>query len=215
LENLVERFGRFFPAGTVLFQEGEAGQEMYVIHSGKVELSRYLLDRSTVLAVLEPGEFFGEMAIVNQRPRSATARCTEDSWLLVIDSETFEMMVRTRVEIAIRLIRTLAGRLQRANEQIEILLVRDANHRVVRALRVLADEMGQRMPDGLAVHIPVAMETLAGRVGLDEDQVEEVLGNLAQARLVLRYEAGGLVLPEVGRLVDFLEYLELKERFAR
>jgi len=214
MENLVEKFGRFFPAGTLLFQEGEAGEEMFVIYSGKVELSRFFQDRSTVLAVLEPGEFFGEMAIVNQRPRSATARVLEDSWLLVIDSATFETMVRTRVEIAVRLIRTLAGRLQRANEQIEILLVRDSNHRVVRALRSLADELGRRMPDGLAVFIPVSLETLSGRVGLGEDEVEAILANLRGARLVSDAE-GGFVVPEVGRLVDFLEYLELRERFAR
>ena len=65
------------------------------------------------------------------------------------------------------------------------------------------------------MHIPVAMETVAGRVGLEEWQVEEILANLAQAHLVMRAEGGGLVVPEVGRLVDFLEYLELKERFAR
>jgi len=214
MENLVEKFGRYFPAGTLLFQEGEPGQEMFVVYSGKVELSRYFQDRSTVLAVLEPGEFFGEMAIVNQRPRSATARVLEDAWLLVIDSATFETMVRTRVEIAVRLITTLAGRLQRANEQIEILLVRDSNHRVVRALRSLADEIGRRMPDGLAVFIPVSLETLAGRVGLTEEEVETILTNLRGARLVGDAE-GGLVVPEVGRLVDFLEYLELRERFAR
>jgi hypothetical protein len=85
---------------------------------------------------------------------------------------------------------------------------------VVRCLRSLADELGQRMPDGLAVYIPVTYETLAGRVGLDEEELDRVLANLQQARLVEHAE-GGVVIPEVGRLVDFLEYLELRERFSR
>lgn len=74
-------------------------------------------EHERVLAVLPPGEFLGEMALLNGRPRSATAVVREPSRLLVIDSRTFEAMLRSRVEIAARMIRTLAARLERANHQ--------------------------------------------------------------------------------------------------
>lgn len=218
-DNLLERFGRAFPAGTVLFREGDAAQEMYVIHSGRVEVTRRIRDRSAVLAVLPPGEFFGEMAIINNRPRSATATVVEDAVLLVIDARTFEAMIRGKAEIAVRMIKALASRLDQANQQIELLLLRDTNHRVVHCLRSLAEQQGSTGPLGTETYIPVTLATLAGRVALDEAEVQEVLNRLRSARLVLpAREAGidgdGFVVPEVGRLVDFLEFLDMKERFG-
>src|SRR5438105_12720146 len=88
----LERFGKTFPAGTILFSEGDDGEEMYVIQSGRVQLTRMVRGREAHLATLPPGEFFGEMAIVNNQPRSATATVLEDAHLLVIDARTFEAM---------------------------------------------------------------------------------------------------------------------------
>jgi CRP/FNR family transcriptional regulator, cyclic AMP receptor protein len=206
----VERFGRFFPAGTVLFREGEPGREMYVVHSGKVSLSRRLGDREQIIALLPTGEFFGEMAILLARPRSATARVVEDAWLLVIDAKTFGAMLKTRAEIAARLVQTMAERLQRANQQIELLLLQDVNHRVVSCLRQLS-ERGTPVAGG-GVYLTLTRAELAGRVALPEEEVDEVLGRLAEARLCV-VEDDGVIVPEVGRLLDFLEFLEMKERF--
>ena len=189
---LLERFGRFYPAGTVLFHEGEAGKEMYVVHSGLVELTRRMKERDTVLALVRPGEFFGEMAIVNNRPRSASATVKEDSRILVIDSRTFEAMIRGKAEIAVRMIKALAGRLEQANQQIELLLLRDVNHRIVHCLRQLANSTGKLVDGGTGVLIPISLDTLAGRVALDEAQVIEVLERLGQARLVLTAADAGV-----------------------
>jgi CRP-like cAMP-binding protein len=218
-DQLLERFGRQFPAGTVLFREGDPGSEMYVIHAGRVQLSRQFRDRNTVLAVLPPGEFFGEMSIINNRPRSATAVVVEDATLLVIDPRTFEAMIRAKSEIAVRMIRTLSARLEQANQQIELLLLKDANHRVVQCLRRLAEQQGHQIQGSSAVYIPISLTALAGRVALDEPQVEEVLGRLEHARLVMPaphagIDGEGYVVPEVGRLVDFLEFLDMKDRFG-
>jgi CRP/FNR family transcriptional regulator, cyclic AMP receptor protein len=217
-DTLLDRFGKFFPAGHVLFREGDSGAEMYVVHSGSVELTRKLKDRDAVLAIVPPGEFFGEMAIVNNRPRSATATVKDDAWLLVIDSRTFEAMIRGKAEIAVRMIKQMAARLAHANLQIELLLLKDVNHRVVQCLRRLAETGGTQVEGG--VFLPLTLPALAGKVALDEDQVLEVLEKLRQARLVMTadeagYEGEGFVVPEVGRLVDFLEFLEMKERFGQ
>ena len=87
--DLLERFGRFYPAGSVIFHEGDPAAEMFVIHAGSVTLTRRLRDLDAVLAVLPAGEFFGEMAIVNNRPRSATAVVRRQARLLVIAGLTF------------------------------------------------------------------------------------------------------------------------------
>ena len=213
----LERYAHDYEAGTVLFREGDVGAEMYVIQSGEVEISRMVGDRRQSLAVLPPGEFFGEMAIVNDRPRSATATVRRRARLLVIDGHTFEAMLRGKTEIAVRMIKAMAGRLERANQQIELLLLKNSNHRVVQCLRQLADEHN---PDGGgAVYLPVAHAEISVRVALPPDEVLDILQRLSMARLVIHsseagIEGDGYVVPEVGRLLEFLEFLEVRDRFG-
>ena len=214
----LERFAHDYEAGTVLFREGDAGGEMYVIQSGEVEISRMVGERRQSLAVLPPGVFFGEMAIVNNRPRSATATVRRRARLLVIDGHTFEAMLRGKTEIAVRMIKAMAARLERANQQIELLLLKNSNHRVVQCLRQLADEHGAS--DGSpGVYLPVAHAEIAVRVALPPDEVLDILQRLGMARLILHssevgIEGDGYVVPEVGRLLEFLEFLELRDRFG-
>ncbi|HTJ46713.1 MAG TPA: Crp/Fnr family transcriptional regulator [Kofleriaceae bacterium] len=224
-DNLLERFARDYDAGTVLFREGDPGDFMYVVHAGEVEIRRKVGDHERVLAVLPAGEFFGEMALINQRPRSATAVVRVPSRLLVIEPRTFEAMIRGKTEIAVRMIKTLAARLERANNQIELLLLPSANHRVVQCLRRLAEE--QIAAAGAAaggnaenaIYLPVQLEDIASRVALPAHEVADIVERLYQSKLVVLAEDAGIegpgyVIPEVGRLLEFLEFLELKERFG-
>jgi len=93
-EALFQRFGKEFPMGTVLFREGDVGREMYVLQSGKISISKKVRDVEKVLAILGPGEFFGEMAIISNKPRNASATVEDDARVLVIDPRTFEAMIR-------------------------------------------------------------------------------------------------------------------------
>jgi CRP/FNR family transcriptional regulator, cyclic AMP receptor protein len=211
VSDLFERFGQTFPAGTVLFREGDPGEEMYVIQTGRVQLTRRVRGREAHLASLPPGEFFGEMAIVNNRPRSATATVLDESQLLVIDGRTFEAMVRGNAEIALRFIKKLAARLAQANSQVEVLLLQDLNHRVVHYLRHMAVTTGSS--DGPGVLVSASIEQMAEMVGASDGDVEACLKRLEQARLLTRDESGIHVF-EVGKLDQFLEFLEMKENFG-
>jgi len=208
---LFEKFGQEFPAGTVLFREGESGHEMYVIHHGSIRLTRGRGSLEQTLAILPPGEFFGEMAIVMDQPRTATATVEEDARLLVLDSTTFESMVRNNAEIALRIIRKMAHRLEAANTQVDILLRTEPNHRVVFALRTEAERNGT--PEGPGVRVSWTPETLSRRVGLPLPEVKSVLDRLARGRLVTPVPDGFLI-PQVGRLQDYLDFLDVKEKFG-
>ncbi len=213
LLSLYQKFCKLFPAGTVLFNEGDSGQEMYIIQSGLVQITRKVGTKETVLADLPAGEFFGEMAIINDKPRSATATAVEDSMMLVLDSMTFEAMIRGSSEIAVRIIKRLAGRLEQANRQIEMLLYKEPNHKVVCFLRQEAEISG--IPDAAGTAIPISEDEIAERVGLGANEVRSVVDRLVRARLLARSDEGNqLVIFEMGRLQDFLEFLEMKERFG-
>ena len=219
----LERFARDFPAGTVLFEEGQPGDYMYVVQSGEVEIRRQVGETERVLAILPTGEFFGEMAILNGRPRSATAVCKTNARLLVIEGKTFEAMMRARPEIALRIIKALATRLESANQHIELLLLPTPNHRVVQCLRHMAEEQlalaGAQVSHGSAILVPKGVEDVSARVGLPVHEVIDVVDRLRTARLVLLAEDAGIdgdgfIVPEVGRLLEFLEFLNLKDRFG-
>jgi len=98
----------------VIFEEGSTGSEMYLIHSGKVLLSvRQNETQQTPLVVLNPGDFFGEMALVDDSSRSATASAAEDDTeLIVMDRARFLFMVRQQPEFALSLMHTLCQRLR-------------------------------------------------------------------------------------------------------
>src|SRR5690606_26367153 len=102
-EQLFSRFGREFLAGTILFEEGEPGRELYVVHSGVVQIYKRVRDVEKALSRVGPGDCFGEMALLSNRPHNVSAAVIEDARLLVIDPRTFEAMIRGNMEIAVRL----------------------------------------------------------------------------------------------------------------
>ncbi len=210
-DKLYERFGREFPKGHALFKDGEAGKEMFVVQSGKVRIHKNVRDVEKVLAILGPGEFFGEMSILNNKPRSASATVEEPARLLVIDPKTFEAMVRGNAEIAVRLIKKLATRLQETDDQIENLLLRDHNSRVVHFLSHIAAKQGSQTAEGLQLEI--TLKDIAQKIGLEIEPVNEVMNKLIRSRLVKLTESG-VVIHDVNKLREFLEFLEMKEKFG-
>jgi CRP/FNR family cyclic AMP-dependent transcriptional regulator len=210
-DGLFERFGRTFPAGSIVFCEGDPGAELYVIQSGRVQLSRRVRGREMHLLTLAAGEFFGEMAIVNNKPRSATATALDEARMLVLDARTFEAMVRGNSEIAIRLVKKLAARLDSANQQVEKLLLQDLNHRLVHHLRHLAAAAGQA--DGAGVLVETTLDDLSNQLDAEPADLQKCLERLEQAKLV-RLDDSGLEIAAVGKLDQFLSFLDMKDRFG-
>src|SRR3954452_21045284 len=152
---LFQRFGKEFKRGEVLFREGEPGKEMYVVQAGKVNITKTVRGNEKILATLGAGEFFGEMSILNHKPRSAGATIHEDAKLLVIDPKTFEAMIRGNSEIAVRMIKKLADRLAEADSQIENLLLADPSSRVVHAILQACQSRGRQMEEGIEIDFAV------------------------------------------------------------
>jgi CRP-like cAMP-binding protein len=105
-----------FKAGDAVFLEGHPGAEMYIIEDGQVEIVRRRADEERRLMVLEPGDFFGEMSLLEDMPRTATARAVTDCRLLPVDASTFDLMLRDHPEVAIRIMRMLSRRLRQFDE---------------------------------------------------------------------------------------------------
>lgn len=210
-EALFQRFGKEFPSGTLLFREGDPGKEMYVLQSGTVAISKTVRDVEKMLAVLGPGEFFGEMAIISNKPRNASARVEEDARLLVIDPKTFEAMIRGNSEIAVRMIKKLAERLSDADAQIETLLLADPASRIVHHLLTACQTRGREVDAGIEVDFPV--RDLPRELSVGEPAIRYMLVRLERAGL-LELSGDRVTVGDTGNLFDYLRFLEMKWKFG-
>jgi len=122
-DQLFWKFGKDFPKGTLLFREGELGRNMFIIQKGKVQVRKRVGSGEKVLAELGEGEFFGEMALLMGMDRSATVEVIEDSKILVVTPETFESLLRSNIDIALKMLRKLAGRLRALNDHLEVAIL--------------------------------------------------------------------------------------------
>lgn len=210
-ETLFQRFGKEYPKSTVLFREGEPGKEMFVLQSGKVAISKNVRDVEKVLAILGPGEFFGEMAIISNKPRNATATVDEDAKVLVIDPKTFEGMIRGNSEIAIRMIKKLADRLSEADSQIENLLLTDPASRVVHHMMQVCQTRGRPMEEGIEIDFP--LRELPRLIGVGEPALRHVVNRLERSGMIER-SGDRLTVYDTARLHDYLQYLEMRWKFG-
>jgi CRP-like cAMP-binding protein len=105
-----------FADGEYIFREGDLGTEMYIIAEGKVEILNQMNGKEVVIAVLEKGDFFGEMSILEDMPRAASARALSATKLVQINGSTFDQMLRDNPEVAVRVMRKLSRRLRETDE---------------------------------------------------------------------------------------------------
>ncbi|UCD85670.1 MAG: Crp/Fnr family transcriptional regulator [Deltaproteobacteria bacterium] len=207
-EELLRIFGKDFPKGTVLFNEGEVSDEMYIIHEGKIKVSKKVRSAEKTLAIMSKGEFFGEMAILNRKPRSATVEVTEDSKLLVVTSKTLKTLLQKDVRIGIRLLLKLSSRLQEADDLIENLMLKDDESKVANTLIKLANEIGVKVKDG--VEIPIDPNHIVPKVGLDVERLKGVLAKFKKLEL-LRVSGKRIIIRELNMLQNFLRFMGWKE----
>ena len=109
--------------GDYIFREGDEGDEMYIIQTGRVSIQKVIAGKKTPISVLEKGDFFGEMSVLERLPRTADAEALEDADLITINSQTFGEMIRSNPEIAVRMLRKYSMRMREFSDQLELLLV--------------------------------------------------------------------------------------------
>ncbi len=204
---LFQKFGKDVFRGEVLFREGDKGSEMYVLQAGKIAITKRIRDVEQVIVSLGPGEFFGEMAIISNRPRNASATVEEDGRVLVIDSKTFETMIRGNSEIAFRMIKKLAERLSDADGKIENLLPTDPRGRVISRLLRRSQTHGKPVEEGIEVDL--GLRDAPSELGVPDSVVKRTLKDL-QALGIVDVHGQSVVIVDTARLFEYGQYLEVK-----
>ncbi len=181
----LERLGevtreRTYPKKCVILFEDDPGAALYVVGAGQVKVVLIGEDgREVILSVLGEGDFFGEMALIDDEPRSAHVIAMQDSSLLVLRREDFEQRLREAPTIALGLLRELSRRLRQADSKIGALALLDVNGRVARVLLQMADEN-----DGTTIARRVTHHTIAQMIGPSRETVSRTLKDLADQGLI-------------------------------
>ncbi len=167
---------RPFRRDEIVFRKGDAGRVMYIIISGRVRIFMTTEDEQEVsLAILGPGDFFGELAILDDKPRSASAIAMERSETLALSRDDFLAILREHVEIATAIMAVLSVRLRQADEQIENLIFLDIFGRVAKKLIDLSETHGVQTGDGVLINLRLTQRDLASLAGTTRESVNRVL----------------------------------------
>ncbi len=181
----LERFAevtreREYPKNSVILFEDDPGDALYVVSSGQVKVVLIGEDgREVILSVLGDGDFFGEMALIDDEPRSAHVIAMRDSQLLVLRRDDFQAQLEANPKIALKLLRVLVQRLRGADQKIGGLVLLDVNGRVARLLLDLADESG-----GPKITRRLTHHTIAQMIGSSRETVSRAMRELVDRGLI-------------------------------
>jgi CRP-like cAMP-binding protein len=186
--------------GHVIFTEGETGDRLFLVTEGKVKISRTAADgRENLLAVLGPGEMFGELSLFDPGPRTATATTVTEADLASLDHDDLRPLLLQRPEVALQLLQALAQRLRRTNEAMADLVFTDVPGRVSKALLDLAQRFGTPEGDTVRVTHDLTQEELAQLVGASRETVNKALSDFA-GRGWIRLDGRSVLLLDPERL---------------
>ena len=186
--------------GERLFAEGDAGDKLYIILSGKIKLTKAAPDgRENLLSVHGPGEMFGELSLFDPVPRTSSATAVTGARLAGLAHDDLRTWLLTRPEVAIHLLQALAQRLRRINEVKADLVFTDVPGRVAKALLDLSERFGVPTPDGVQVNHDLTQEELAQLVGASRETVNKALADFA-ARGWIQLAAKSVLVTDTDRL---------------
>lgn len=187
LERIAARWiYKTIPTGTLLFSAQQASDGAYVIVRGTIKLHVEQWDgRDVFIDIAGAGDVVGEMSIVENTGRSATAQTLEATDVLWIDRAAFQELLTAMPRVSQNLMRILSARLRAANERIQAFARLDVKLRVVRQLLIFADKYGKRREDGsVLIQIRLTQGDLADLIGATRERVNQGIGELRRAGLV-------------------------------
>ena len=186
--------------GSILFAEGDEGDQLYVIAEGKLKLGTSSGDgRENLLSILGPGEMFGELSLFDPGPRTSTATAVTDAKLLSLGQEKLLPWLAENPKVSLQLLARLAQRLRRTNEAVGDLVFSDVPGRVAKALIDLGERFGKKTDEGLFVHHDLTQEELAQLVGASRETVNKALADFA-GRNWLKRDGRAVLITDFERL---------------
>ena len=177
---------RHYRAGVTIFHREDPGSTMHIVRSRRVKLSLSSPEgREVTVGLIGPGGFFGDLALLDGGPRSASVVTLEPVETLTLDRAPFVDVLERHPEVAGALLAVLGDRLRRTDELIQDILFLDLPARVAKTLLALAAEHGSQVPEGLRIDVRLSQSELAGLVGSTRESVNRCLNAYADRGMVV------------------------------
>ena len=197
--SVLSRIGviRTFKKGRVIVYQNDPGDSLYIVVSGLVKVTLLNEDgREIVLSILTKGDFFGELALLDNEPRSANVIAVEDTGLFLITRVQFYQLIETHPHILRKVLKEICARLRHADEKIESLAFLDVYGRTVRTLQQLAHDHGIETKDGIEIlHAPTHQE-LSCMVGTTRETITRIITVLKKNKTLVSYKGRKFILKE-------------------
>jgi len=194
-----------WPKECLLFAEGEKGNNLYIIQEGAVKITKITDNREIVLEVLKKGAVLGEMALIEDKPRGATAEIYEDSVLMSVNKENFENLINDQPDVVIRLLTTMAERIWLRYRQITNTLIENLSGRVYDALLIQLEKDRADLKSTNPYTFNFDFRELVGMAGIPEDKTKELFGKLSSARRISEFK-GKLSVLNISGVIKEADY---------
>jgi CRP/FNR family cyclic AMP-dependent transcriptional regulator len=186
-----EQHVRFFNQGSMIFKENDEGADMYIIISGLVEIRKATGSSSSkILTTLQKGDMFGEMAIIEKQPRSASAVAVQPTRLLVLNEKLYDSMIGTNPDFARKMNKVLSERIRRADAIIQNIMTTNRQNQLWAGLLQYAKEKGVATFKGSRVSMTEFTSWAAAHLGMTDKDVQAILAQFLK-RGVVDYSARG------------------------
>jgi CRP-like cAMP-binding protein len=205
--DIISQYGRKYASGEHIFKEGDHGEEMFIIHAGSVRITKSTDEGEKTLVTLGAGDFFGEMAVIDKGPRSASAVANEETVCIVLNEELFEQQMQRNAKIVKKILKNMSARLRAMNEQLQNLTTKDFNMRVVNTLLLHVHKNGE--------NTTLTHKALVQQAGMEDNvsKLDEIIAAMAKAKVVSI--AGDTVcVTSSGNIEKYKQYLEMKKAFG-
>jgi CRP-like cAMP-binding protein len=190
-----------------LFRRGEPGNALFAVLEGRLKATGEGRDgKEMVLSVMDPGEVIGEIALLDQEPRSATVQAVEDVTLLTLHRRDLIPFLERNPKAAIKLAAVLAKRIRNLTELMEDTVFLGLPSRLAKKLLSLADRYGKPTPEGLKIDLKLPQHELGELVGTSRESINKTLRQWGEENLV-SFASGYLTIKDKDRLEDLADLL--------
>lgn len=176
---------RNYKKNMLIFMEKEPGEALYFVVSGKVKISKATADgREQILHILQPGDVFAEVVLIDRGTYPATAEVIEAGQIGMLMNDDVENLIRSNAEIALKLLRLVSKRLRLAQAQIRDLALKDTYGRLAGMLLILAKEHGEDSAAGVKIDLPLSRQEFANLIGTTRETVTRILGDFKKYKCI-------------------------------
>ncbi len=214
LDEKGESFNRVYPKNTMIFSENEPGKELYIIQKGSVKITKITNNNEVMLAILKAGDIFGEMALLENKPRSASAIAYEDTAVLTVNKANFELMVKTQPQLITKLTTLLAERIWFIYKQLANTAVKDPLGKMYDALCIQLEKNRVRIAPGENYTFEFGPNDLLNMVGLQVKEGETFLRQLFENKRI-KIADNKIMTTDVQEIVKQTEYYKRIQRIER